>query len=133
MTQVSVRSGDLELKMSVSRPEIAPGSPLILTFLLRNVGSADRIIRSLSPTLFDFAVYAADGRAIVKPSVPTKPLLARPALRVLHPGQAAAASIAWTGTSAVVPGKYFLEGYAVWTGPGAPLLTTPRLAIQIRR
>lgn len=130
ITEVSVQSGELVMTMGVSSAEVSVGEAVAVSFVLRNTAEADRVLHSISTLLFDFAVYAADGRTVMRKAFSTTPLLPQSAVRVLRGGEATAASVVWTPKD---PGHYQLEGYAVWTAPGTPLLTTPRLAVQVRR
>lgn len=129
ITEVSTQSGDLVMTMGVTSAEVTAGQPLAVSFVLRNTADADRVLRAVSTFLFDFAVFAPDGRTVIrKPS--TTPPRPQSAVRVLRAGESTAASVVWTPRD---PGQYLVEGYAVWTAPGTPLLTTPRLTVQVRR
>lgn len=128
--EVTVRSDDLVMTMGVTSIDVAVGEPLAVSFVLRNTGEADRVLHSIFSALFDFTVYAADGRTRMRTPFAATQQLPQSAVRVLRSGEATAASVVWTPTA---PGSYMLEGYAVWTAPGAPLLTTPKLAVQVRQ
>lgn len=129
-TEVTVRSDDLVMTMGVTSVDVAVGEPVAVSFVLRNTGEADRVLHSIFSALFDFTVYAADGRTRMRTPFAAAQQLPQSAVRVLRSGEATAASVVWTPTA---PGSYLLEGYAVWTAPGAPLLTTPKLSVQVRQ
>ena len=138
--QVEVRSGALQLRLSVSRAEYHVGQDVPLLFSLRNAGEAPAVIRSFAPSFFDFAVYDASGVLVRKPTLASRPILAPPRAGVLQPGETITATLTWQpwmldamGRRVPVPsGSYSLEGYALWDRGGAPLLRTPRLSIEIR-
>ena len=130
ITEVSVQSDDLVMTMGVSSAEVTVGEAVAVSFVLRNTSDADRVLHAVSTFLFDFAVFALDGRTVIRKPSSTLPPRPPSAVRVLRAGESTAASVVWTPQD---PGRYLLEGYAVWTAPGAPLLTTPRLSVQVRR
>ncbi|HEV8354588.1 MAG TPA: BsuPI-related putative proteinase inhibitor [bacterium] len=132
-TETSAQSGDLVLRLTVSSADVEAGSPMVVSLLLRNTGTADAVLRSVSAVLFDFAVYDALGRPVIRPSMSQRRLLARQAVRVLRPGESTAASMVWQVSPQAAAGQYLVEGYAVWTAPGSALLTTPRLAVTVRK
>lgn len=128
-TEVNARSDDLVLTMGVTGAHVPVGQPVAVSFVLRNTGDADRVLHSIFTALFDFGVYAADGRTVIRTPFAGMTRLPQSAVRVLRRGEATAASVVWTPTE---PGRFLLVGYAVWTAPGAALLTTPRLEVQVR-
>jgi hypothetical protein len=138
--EVQIRSGALALTLAIPKTVYHPGEEVRLCFTLRNISQTLAIVRSSSPRLFDFAVYNDQGVQLLAPALFGKPLLTRPGVFRLQPGETITAELVWDltipdsadGKKAAPPGAYGLEGYGIWKKGGAQL-QTPRLPILIQK